>query len=536
MSKLVLMPPTASSITTPEFQPSLFSEKSTESRESGFAQFLKGAYERGLETDPYQEKPVLTRAGENKAKSEPKKDEGRTVGRSSRDEAEPGSNSVRKAVNHGAEKDISQSRKTDTDEEVTAEDQKTDVNQGEAEIIALLAHLAEAEAVIRGETQPATIQTAGLAEAMAEPELVTAIEGSSLSVGLRGEVLGVAEMAEPGVKTMTTDMAKLGVETLTASEAEPELLSADAGLNIATTKPDFKAVLEGGTTVPHQAGQIMPQSLRDDSSLDENSLANQGNNSGDHSRLSKGVKVSINNGEIKAEGQSFGKDVFGEDALSQKVETELTQPGDQRLQAEPGLSSVSKGKVNLVVLQTQLAVNDKPELKAEIPVLNVIPGQPSFGNVSQIQASGSTEVASANKEELFSQIVEQAKVMINNGGSEMEVSLKPEHLGRLQLKVTIENEVVTAKFVAESQQVKEIIESNLGQLRRSLQENGIQVDMLMVSVGYQQSNESFEQAAYNREGLRDFGGEIGRADDGRETKVEESNRPVEHDGLIDLIA
>ena len=536
MSKLVFMPPSASSITTPEFQPSLFSEKSTESRESGFAQFLKGAYEKSLETDHYQDKPVSMRAGENKAKPEPKKDEVKTIGRSSRDEEGPGSNSVRKAVNHGAGKEITQSRRADTDEEVTAEDQNTDVNQGEAGIIALLAHLAEAEAIIRGETKPETIQTAGLAEAMAEPELVTAIEGNSLSVDLRGEVFGVAEMAEAGVETMTTNMAKLGVETLTASEAEPELVSADAGLNVATTKSVSGAVLEGGTTVPNQAGQIMSQSLRDDSSLEENSLANQGNNSGDQSHLSKGVKVSINNGEIKAEGQSFGQDVFGENDLSQKVETGLAQPGDQRLQAEPGLTSVSKGKVNLVVLQTQLAVNDKPELKAEFPVLNVIPGQPSFSNVSQIQASGSTEVASANKEELFSQIVEQAKVMINNGGSEMEVHLKPEHLGRLQLKVTIENEVVTAKFVAESQQVKEIIESNLGQLRRSLQENGIQVDMLMVSVGYQQSNESFDQAAYNREGLRDFGGEIGRADEGRETEIEESNRPVEHDGLIDLIA
>ena len=168
--------------------------------------------------------------------------------------------------------------------------------------------------------------------------------------------------------------------------------------------------------------------------------------------------------------------------------------------------------------------------------MNVIPGQPAPSSVSQIQASGSTEVTSVNKEELFSQIVEQAKVVINNGGSEMEVNLKPEHLGRLQLKVTIENEVVTAKFVAESQQVKEIIENNLGQLKRSLQENGMQVDTIMVSVGYQQSNESFDQAAYNREGFNNFGGEIGAINDVRETEVEERNGPVEHDGLIDLIA
>jgi flagellar hook-length control protein FliK len=126
--------------------------------------------------------------------------------------------------------------------------------------------------------------------------------------------------------------------------------------------------------------------------------------------------------------------------------------------------------------------------------------------------------------------------MVNGGGSEMEISLKPEHLGKLQLKVTIENEIVTAKFITESQQVKEVIESNLGQLKRDLQANGMQVDTILVSVGYQQGNEGFEQASYNGERSDNFSG-TGNivADEG----VLETEHPVpdlKGDRVIDLIA
>lgn len=524
MSNLIFIPPAAPSKPTPELKPSLFSEKIIESRVPSFDQFLKGANERQFETDHFQEKPAQLRLSEDKAKLKPKNGEVKNSDRPSQDEVETQSNPVREAVGDEAAKDISQTQGSDADEEeVAAEDQKTEtpVNQGQDEILALIAHLAEAEAVIRGETQPETIQSVELAEVMADPGLVGAIQGKALPVELDGENLGTEKMAEPSVEILPTDTA------------EPKLFSPDAGLNIAIVKSDHKTVSEGGTVVPNQMGQIMQNVLSDDSEP-ENSLSNQDSNSGDKSRLSESVKVSFNNVEVKDNGQNFGEMVFGENEQSQ-METK-TQLDDQRVPAEHSLASVPKGKVNLAVLQTQLAVNDGPELKAEIPVLNVMPGQPSLSNVSQIQASGSTEVTSANKEELFSQIVEQAKVVINNGGSEMEVNLKPEHLGRLQLKVTIENEVLTAKFVAESQQVKEIIESNLGQLKRSLQENGMQVDTIMVSVGYQQSNESFDQAAYNREGFNNFSGEMGVTNDGRETEVEERNSPVERDALIDLIA
>jgi flagellar hook-length control protein FliK len=49
----------------------------------------------------------------------------------------------------------------------------------------------------------------------------------------------------------------------------------------------------------------------------------------------------------------------------------------------------------------------------------------------------------------------------------------------------MENHLLSAKFVAESEQVKALIETNLTDLKQMLSQNGVQVDQLMVSVGQQ---------------------------------------------------
>jgi hypothetical protein len=99
------------------------------------------------------------------------------------------------------------------------------------------------------------------------------------------------------------------------------------------------------------------------------------------------------------------------------------------------------------------------------------------------QSDGRQEAAPVNKDELFTQIVAQAKVMAHEGQSAMELSLKPEHLGKLKMKITVEHQVVTAQFTVESEQVKQIIETNLVQLRKMLQDAGAQVQNLNVTIG-----------------------------------------------------
>jgi len=97
---------------------------------------------------------------------------------------------------------------------------------------------------------------------------------------------------------------------------------------------------------------------------------------------------------------------------------------------------------------------------------------------------------------VIDQIVDKMKVEVKGDMSEIKIQLKPEHLGDVSLKITTQNGIVTAQFVAENQRIREIIEASFNQLRDSLAQQGIQLSQLSVSVGNEQNE---QQALYERE-------------------------------------
>ncbi|MGE5632250.1 MAG: flagellar hook-length control protein FliK [Caulobacteraceae bacterium] len=99
------------------------------------------------------------------------------------------------------------------------------------------------------------------------------------------------------------------------------------------------------------------------------------------------------------------------------------------------------------------------------------------------------------KADIINQIVKKAELVINDNQPEMKMQLEPENLGKLTLKIAVEKGLVTAKFVAESQEVKQVIESSFNRLRDMLQEKGIGVQNFSVTVG-QDSREFNNQNNY----------------------------------------
>ncbi len=86
------------------------------------------------------------------------------------------------------------------------------------------------------------------------------------------------------------------------------------------------------------------------------------------------------------------------------------------------------------------------------------------------------------KEEVIGQILNGAKLMVKDQVAKIELQLHPAELGKLELSLVVERDLVTARFVAETQGVQSLIEANLFQLRSALQEAGLTVDLLQVDV------------------------------------------------------
>ncbi len=84
--------------------------------------------------------------------------------------------------------------------------------------------------------------------------------------------------------------------------------------------------------------------------------------------------------------------------------------------------------------------------------------------------------------EIAEQILEKVRVMVTPDTTSLEIQLTPEHLGKVNLTVTEQNGMMKATFVTENEIAKEAIESNLVQFKEMLQEQGIKVESIEVTV------------------------------------------------------
>ncbi len=94
--------------------------------------------------------------------------------------------------------------------------------------------------------------------------------------------------------------------------------------------------------------------------------------------------------------------------------------------------------------------------------------------------------------EIIKQIIDKVKVGINKDVTELKISLKPEELGDVTLRIASHNGIVTAQITAESQRVKEIIEAGFNQLKQALSDAGVEVSQLEVNVGSGESDADFK--------------------------------------------
>ncbi|GGG12383.1 flagellar hook-length control protein FliK [Paenibacillus abyssi] len=89
-------------------------------------------------------------------------------------------------------------------------------------------------------------------------------------------------------------------------------------------------------------------------------------------------------------------------------------------------------------------------------------------------------------------MVKQLSLTSATGFSEAKISLFPEQLGQVDIRITIQNGQLTAHFMTENGLAKDMIENQLSQLRTALQLQGLQVDKLEVT----QSSNAFQSQLF----------------------------------------
>lgn len=97
---------------------------------------------------------------------------------------------------------------------------------------------------------------------------------------------------------------------------------------------------------------------------------------------------------------------------------------------------------------------------------------------------------------ILNQVLDGIKVMTSENMSSMEMQLNPESLGKLSIQVISKNGVVTAQIAAQSEAVKEAMESQIAVLRQNMEEHGLKIEDVEVTV----ASHGFEQDMNNGNG------------------------------------
>ncbi|HWT27607.1 MAG TPA: flagellar hook-length control protein FliK, partial [Mobilitalea sp.] len=106
----------------------------------------------------------------------------------------------------------------------------------------------------------------------------------------------------------------------------------------------------------------------------------------------------------------------------------------------------------------------------------------------QLDSFGNT-VQTTELKEIVNQIVDRIKIIVKPEQTSMELQLNPEELGKVNLTIQSKNGVMTAQFVVQNEMSKEAIESQMSTLKETLNQQGIKVDAIDVTV----ASYTFEQ-------------------------------------------
>lgn len=87
--------------------------------------------------------------------------------------------------------------------------------------------------------------------------------------------------------------------------------------------------------------------------------------------------------------------------------------------------------------------------------------------------------------QILDQVIGRMAGERNQEVSRMSIKLQPEELGRIEIDLTLEQGRIKAQMVAQNQHVQEVLERHLPRLREALEQQGLKLDQIQVSVDAQ---------------------------------------------------
>lgn len=101
--------------------------------------------------------------------------------------------------------------------------------------------------------------------------------------------------------------------------------------------------------------------------------------------------------------------------------------------------------------------------------------------------------------DLIRQVTEFTKITVREAQTTMEMQLNTEHLGKIYIEVTTKEGNVSAHIMTQNELVKEALEAQMAELKQSMNQAGVKVDAVEVTVGSHEFEKNLEQNAKQEE-------------------------------------
>jgi len=100
----------------------------------------------------------------------------------------------------------------------------------------------------------------------------------------------------------------------------------------------------------------------------------------------------------------------------------------------------------------------------------------------------------------MSQFIKQLDIAKFNGVSEAKIILFPEHLGQVDIRISVQNGHIVAQFMTEHAAAKDMLDTQMAQLRTALQSQGLQVEKLEVTQNQNLHSQMFHDGRQSNRG------------------------------------
>lgn len=228
---------------------------------------------------------------------------------------------------------------------------------------------------------------------------------------------------------------------------------------------------------------------------------------GENPAVSKDMQITA---EIKQASLQMGKETVENPEVTPPAADRLTkdETSQKPVQAGPDLRSIMEQESQRISgkkpVNTGQGMEQETKSSPEESFKGIIAGaNDRVIAANALSREGLEEVpqnkAPADAKDLVDQLVKKMEVLQRQNLSEMKIQLKPEILGKMTIKIMVEEGVVTARFITDNHQVKQILEANMANLKQNLEASGLRVEKTEVNVAL--DNGSSFQGQDGREGL-----------------------------------